>query len=112
MSLSGLDGLPGFVNTHRVCRVCGRLQEIGEFRQIVTDQKTYRRFQCRSCERLMARTIREDNALNWDFVKRRRESQKRYRGRNSDKIKEYQREYHRKYRARKKAERHGQYVDR
>src|ERR1700745_1971255 len=101
---SGLDGLEDLRTTHRVCRVCGHLKPIEEFREIETDKKTYRRFQCRSCERLMMKTIREDKALDWDFIKARREAQKRYRQRNSDKIKAYQREYHKAYRKRKKAE--------
>src|SRR6516165_5691551 len=105
----GSDGYEGLRITCRRCKVCGETKPIEAFR--IATPKGARRYECRVCEKLMSTTIREANALNWPWIENRRKSWNRYRLRNLDKIKEYQREYHRKYRARKKAERHGKLVD-
>jgi len=101
MSQYGSDGFKAFirtpfVRTHRVCRACGEVKRVEEFRPM----GKYRRHHCLVCERLMAKTIRKANASNPTWIEKQRASQKRYRRRNLDKIKAYQREYQRKYKER------------
>jgi hypothetical protein len=93
----------------RECRLCHREKPITEFR--VSTVKGARRRECKDCQRAGWAEYREKHRLDWEHVKKRRAAQERYRSRNLEKLREYQKDYQRQYRQRQKDLRHGKYVD-